>query len=74
MSARAAAACLALIAAASLHAGCASVAPWERDRLAEPQMAAEPEPALRLYREHVYRSREAAGAARVDEGGGCGCY
>jgi hypothetical protein len=64
---------LALLSACWL-AGCAPVAPWDRGRLAKPQMALEPDPALRMLREHTYRSREAAAGAGIGEGGGCGCY
>jgi len=64
---------LALAAALAL-AGCAPLAPWERGHLAKPQMALEPHPAQRALRAHVYASREAAPAATVGKGGGCGCY
>lgn len=74
MSARRIAWLIAVLSTGSALVGCASVAAWERDRLAEPHMAPEPEPAQRLYREHTYRSREAAGAGQVEDGGGCGCY
>lgn len=54
--------------------GCAAVAPWERGNLAKPQMALEPNPALRALRNHTYMSREAALAGGSAVGGGCGCY
>ena len=63
----------ALVAALALCA-CEQVAPWERERLAKPQMAAEPAPELRAIREHVYMSREAALGGAFREGHGCGCY
>jgi hypothetical protein len=66
------AALLFLVAAASCS--CAGVAPWERGRLAKPQMALDPDPRLRELREHVYSSREAAPGGTVGAGGGCGCY
>jgi hypothetical protein len=53
---------------------CASVAPWERGRLAKPHMALEPHPAQRALRAHTYMSREAATARSAGKGGGCGCY
>jgi hypothetical protein len=65
---------IAALAAACALCGCESVPAWERDRLAEPHMAADPEPAQSSYRDHVHRSREAAGAGSADEGGSCGCY
>ena len=55
-------------------AGCAAVPPWERGRLAKPQMSLDPDPPQRELREHVYRSREAASGASAARGGGCGCY
>ena len=53
--------------------GCASVAPWERGRLAKPQMASEPEPLQRQLRDHVHESREAGAGSGIGRGGGCGC-
>lgn len=54
---------------------CSPVAPWERERLAKPQMEAEPHPAQRSAADHVYRSREGAiGGSSATRGGGCGCY
>ncbi len=57
-----------------LLSGCAQVAPWERGRLAQPEMALNPNPAQRALREHVYMSREAAIGGASSAGGGCGCY
>jgi hypothetical protein len=54
-------------------AGCAPVAPWERGRLAKPQMASEPEPLQRRLRDHVHESREAGAGSGIGRGGGCGC-
>lgn len=60
-----------------LSAGCASVAPWERETLAEDRMQLDPDPdatamvdGRRALREegHVGAGRSATGAA-----GGCGC-
>ncbi|HTO06768.1 MAG TPA: DUF4266 domain-containing protein [Myxococcota bacterium] len=65
---------LATLLAALALAGCTEVAPWERERLAKPQMAAEPAPELRALREHVYMSREASLGGSFGEGHGCGCY
>ena len=57
-----------------LLSGCAAVAPWERGRLAKPQMALDPDSKQRALREHTHRSREAAAGSAVGAGGGCGCY
>ena len=52
-------------------AACSNFEPWvkpyERDRLADPIMALDPNPVSSAYIQHVYEARE--GAA----GGGCGC-
>ncbi len=56
-----------------LLCSCAQVAPWERGRLAKPQMALTPYPSQDAVQEHVYSSREAGGKIQPT-GGGCGCY
>jgi hypothetical protein len=63
-----------LLGLALAASGCAAVAPWERGRLAKPQMALDSDPAQRELREHTYRSREAAALSAAGRGGGCGCY
>lgn len=65
-----AAALLGLVAAGL---GCTSVAPWERGRLAKPQMALDPDPLQRALHDHVHASREAAAGGEIGAGGGCGC-
>ena len=62
------------VAAIATLVGCAEVQPWERGRLARPDMALRPNPAERAHREHVYMSREAALGGATAAGGGCGCY
>jgi hypothetical protein len=64
----------ALLLLAAWVSGCAAVAPWERGRLAKPQMALDPDPQQRALREHVHTSREAGSGSAVGSGGGCGCY
>jgi hypothetical protein len=64
---------VALLALSTWLSGCAGVAPWERGRLAKPQMAPDADPAQRALREHVHESREAGAGGRIGEGGGCGC-
>lgn len=59
--------------AATGAAGCTSVAPWERGRLAKPHMALDPDPLQRALRDHVHASREAAAGGEIGAGGGCGC-
>lgn len=63
----------ALLGLAATGLGCASVAPWERGRLAKPQMALDPDPLQRALRDHVHASREAAAGGEIGAGGGCGC-
>lgn len=65
---------IAAIVVALMGAGCTSVAPWERGRLAKPQSAMEPEPMQRSLRTHVYSSREGTPGGSAAQGGGCGCY
>lgn len=59
--------------ALGLGSGCASVRPWEREILARPDMAFEPDPLEARRREHVYFSKEASLAGGGTGGGGCGC-
>ena len=52
---------------------CAAVKPWERETLARPDMAWDPDPLEAQRRGHVYFSKEAAISGAGDGGGGCGC-
>jgi Domain of unknown function (DUF4266) len=54
-------------------AGCAGVKPWEREYLAKPKMALEPDPEAALLEQHVYEYREGASGGYGGAGGGCGC-
>jgi hypothetical protein len=62
------------LAACAVLCACTAVPPWDRGRLAKPQMDEDPHPAQREAGEHVYRSREAAAGGMKAKGGGCGCY
>ena len=53
--------------------GCASVQPWERGRLARPEMQLDPNPLQTGLYEQVYDSKEAAGGGASTAGAGCGC-
>lgn len=65
---------LLLLAGGSLiPAGCTPVQPWEKESLARPAMALEPDSYNARYRQHIYRSREATGGGYGVGGGGCGC-
>lgn len=64
-------AALALVAA--LLTACAPVQPWERGRLAQPQMALDADAVVAAMDEHVYSSKEASSGGVRPAGGGCGC-
>jgi hypothetical protein len=64
------------LAAAALLQGCAVqpwVKPYERGRLAEPEMQWSRQGLIDKHREHVHVVREAARGATGVQGGGCGC-
>lgn len=50
------------------------VKPYERDRLADPIMALDGDPASDSYIQHVHETHEAARGGEGSVGGGCGCY
>jgi hypothetical protein len=52
---------------------CAGVRPWERDQLARPEMAWDPDPLEAAHRSHIHHSKEASLAVGEAGGGGCGC-
>lgn len=53
--------------------GCATVAPYERERLAKPDMIAGRDGDLRAGQEHATAYREGSSGALGSAGGGCGC-
>ena len=53
--------------------GCANVKPWERDLLARPDMAWQPDSLEAKLDAHVHFSKEAALPGGGVGGGGCGC-
>ncbi len=53
--------------------GCTPVSPWQRGKLAKPQMALDPYPLQNTFKAHIYNSREAASGGSSAGGGGCGC-
>ena len=69
--------CLLAVAAVLGLSGCTGIEPWvkpyERDRLADPIMSFERDPASAAYSRHVHDAREAARGAAGGSGGGCGC-
>jgi len=54
-------------------AGCATVRPWERERLAQPDMALASSPELLSAEGHATEVREGAMGGLGGAGGGCGC-
>jgi hypothetical protein len=54
-------------------AGCATVQPWERGKLADETMRPDRDPLSESIAEHTYFSREAANGGKGIGGGGCGC-
>ena len=66
-----------LLIATLLLGACGNLEPWvkpyERDRLADPIMAADRDPISSSYLHHVFESREGARGAMGSAGGGCGC-
>lgn len=67
-----------LISAALVLSAChtpkvGGVKPWERDLLAKPDMAWDPDPQEATLRSHIFFSKEAASGGSGAGGGGCGC-
>lgn len=62
-----------LCALLALLPACTQVQPWERNYLARPEMALEPDPMGALLRSHIHHSKEAASSVSSGSGGGCGC-
>ena len=52
---------------------CATVEPWERGRLAQPEMALDIDPLAAELEAHTYFSKEGASGGTGTAGGGCGC-
>lgn len=52
---------------------CTTVQPWERGRLAMPEMALDAVPLAAAMDAHTYESKEAASGGVGAFGGGCGC-
>jgi hypothetical protein len=59
--------------AALFAGGCATVQPWQRGRLADPQMVFDADGALIGYMTHWQEAREASAGGFGVQSGGCGC-
>lgn len=64
---------LALFAAALAAAGCATVQPWQRGRLADPAMIFDADAGQLLYMTHWQEAREGSAGGFGVQSGGCGC-
>jgi len=53
--------------------GCATIAPYERERLARRDMELERNPELGAAQQHATAYREGSSGAEGASGGGCGC-
>lgn len=56
-----------------LLAGCATVAPYQREHLSRAAMDFAREDSETAFRAHVHDSREGATGGHGSTGGGCGC-
>jgi hypothetical protein len=63
----------ACVLAAALVGACATTRPYEREELARPEMALEPDRDEAALRQHLLGTREGAVGGGGGEGGGCGC-
>lgn len=61
------------LATCSLMVGCATVAPYERERLARPDMSLERSGDATAGEQHATEYREGSSGAVGASGGGCGC-
>ncbi len=59
--------------AALAGAGCATVQPWQRNRLANPCMVFDANGQQLAFDSHWQSAREAAGGGFGVQAGGCGC-
>ncbi len=62
-----------LLACGLLLGACATVAPYQRERLAKPDMNPDRNPDAEAGAEHATAYREGSSGAVGSSGGGCGC-
>ena len=58
---------------AVLLGACEAVAPWQRGKLARPEMQLDASVLQSRLYEQVYESKEASGGGTTTAGAGCGC-
>ena len=56
-----------------LLSGCTVVQPWERERLADPNMIFDENPIQKGIKEHYIIIREGSEGGNGSQSGGCGC-
>jgi len=61
------------LAAAALVSGCSRTRPYQREDLARPEMAPDPDPDQAALHQHLLGTREGAVGGFGGGGGGCGC-
>lgn len=63
------------VAIALLCTGCSltTVAPWDKDLLAQPKMQLDAAPLDSYLDDHIYTSKETSSGGAGVGGGGCGC-
>lgn len=59
--------------ASATGAACATTRPWDREILAKPCMAPDPDPQREALHHHYLGTREGAVGGLGGGGGGCGC-
>jgi len=64
---------VALVALGGLSAGCATVRPWQKGRLANRCMMFDPDGGMVAFATHWQESREGSSGGYGMQGGGCGC-
>ncbi len=64
---------LLIVVAIFLATGCATTKPWERELLAQPEMAPDEDADSASLRDHYRSTREGAVGGLGGGGGGCGC-
>ena len=62
-----------LVASALATAGCATVQPWQRGRLADSCMVFDADATMATYMTHWQEAREGSMGGFGVQGGGCGC-
>jgi len=64
---------LILLLSCTILTNCTQVQPWERGRLAQPEMAWQTDGLEADLNKHIFYSKEASSGGNSAAGGGCGC-